>query len=149
MRIDLPASIQSQFSRISLLVLFSAALAILPACKKSTTHEDRFSSADLDKNGLLTLEEVSDYFITGLFSSLDKDGDAKLTAEEWSASHDAGQAGVFAERDANKDGVLTIPEAVKYARTKGMVAQVFNEVDTNSDKLVSREEALAYYGSKE
>jgi Ca2+-binding EF-hand superfamily protein len=121
---------------------------LFSACKKDSAV-NRFDSADKNADGVLSLDEVSAYFVVGLFLPLDTDKSGGLTMEEWNAVHDPGQAEIFNQRDADKDGIVTLNEGIQYAKSKGMVSEVFKKADTNRDKVVSREEATAYYASTE
>jgi Ca2+-binding EF-hand superfamily protein len=133
---------------MKLLLLSLAVFCVaLPACQ--TTPPDRFQQADLNRDGRLSREEVSDYLVTGVFASRDANGDKRMTREEWLAGEDPGQEKIFRERDLNRDGVVTLEEALEYGRKKGTATQLVREADKNKDGVLSREEVAAYYGSKE
>ena len=51
--------------------------------------------------------------------------------------------------DTDKDGSLSLPEALAYGRQVRLFEKEFREADTNHDGYVTREEANAYYASKE
>lgn len=130
-------------------LLLAASLA-LSACQTTPPAQpDRFATADTNKDGKLTRIEVSDYEITNVFTGVDANKDGKVTRSEWNPRGDARDELLFVKRDTNKDGVVTLEEALIYARSAGSYDKVFNDGDTNKDNSISREEALAYYAKAE
>lgn len=136
----------SYFSVRSPLVLL--AVLGLVSCQ-STTPPDRFVMADRDGNGFLNADEVSDFYVGGVFDARDTNKDGKITKAEWNPEMEAAESREFARHDANGDGVVTRDEAMAWARKGGTYAAVVKEADTNKDGLVSRDEAMAYFASKE
>lgn len=127
-------------------------LLALASCKTAapaTAAPDRFVQADANKDGKISRDEMSDYQVVTLFTARDANGDKKMTLEEWNPSKDAASTKSFKERDKNKDGVVTLEEAIIYARHKKSFDAIFIEADTNKDHSLSREEVVAYYASKE
>jgi len=68
----------------------TAVAAVLASCQTTSAPPDRFAQADRDGNGTLSADEVTEYFV----------------------------GGVFDERDTNKDGVVSREEAVAYYASK-------------------------------
>jgi hypothetical protein len=132
------------------LLMSVAAVATLGlvACQ-SSTPPDRFAQADGDGSGTLSPAEVSDYFVGGVFDERDTNKDGRITKAEWNPQMDAADAREFAQRDTDGDGAVTRAEAIAQARKAGLYAQVTREADANNDGVVTREEARAYYASKE
>lgn len=127
----------------------AAVATVVSACQTTSAPPDRFAQADRDGNGTLSADEVTEYFVGGVFDERDTNKDGKITKAEWNPQMDAADAREFAARDTNKDGVVTREEAIAYARSQGVYAQATRAADTNKDGVVSREEAVAYYASKE
>ena len=127
--------------------LLPAAAVLFAACQ--TTAPSRFDLADTDRNGSLTRAEMSDAQVTATFNSRDADKDGKLTAAEWLVPGDDAGARQFAERDSNKDGIVTLDEAKAWGRASDRSAALLKEADTNRDGAVDRSEAVAYYGKSE
>jgi hypothetical protein len=67
------------------------------------------------------------------FTDLDRNGDGRLTRNEW-----VGSGGVFDALDANGDGVVTRAEAI--GRTGGGQGSEFRSADANGDGVISRNE---------
>ena len=55
----------------------------------------------------------------------------------------------FDAADTNKDGSLSLNEALAYGRKRGVFKKEFQEADGDDDGYVTRAEAKAYYASKE
>jgi hypothetical protein len=75
--------------------------------------------------------------------------DGKLTWDEWNVPGSGRSKANFDAADTNKDGSLSLDEALAYGRKRGVFKEEFQEADTNHDGYVTREEAKAYYASKE
>jgi hypothetical protein len=127
--------------------LLPAAAVLFAACQ--TTAPSRFDLADSDRDGRLSRAEMSDAQVTATFNSRDADKDGKLTAAEWLVPGDDAGPRQFAERDGNKDGIVTLDEAKAWGRASDRSAALLKEADTNRDGAVDRNEALAYYGKSE
>ncbi len=133
-------------------ILFLAAtLSIFTACQttSSTAGNSRFDKADADKDGKLSKIEVSDYFVSNIFESRDTNHDQKLTWTEWKVEGVKVAKTRFNSYDTNKDGSVTLEEALVYGRKHGVFEEAFVESDTNKDGFVTLVEVQAYYGSKE
>lgn len=133
------------------LLLAGLALGCLATvgCRTTSAAHKRFENVDLDRSGKLSLDEVNTYLVTGVFEGRDANGDKVVTRAEWLAGDDLGQERLFRERDANRDGVVSLDEALAYGRKKGMAAQFVREADTDKDGSLSFEEIFAFYSSKE
>ena len=133
----------------SLSLLLPVVLA-LASCKTTPpSGPDRFAAADHNGDGRLSREEVSDYFVSGIFAERDRDGDGYISKAEWNPEMTAAEAKLFKARDLNGDGRVSLAEAQAFARKAGTYDEAFKEADVNRDGFVSREEAVAYYASKE
>ncbi len=128
-------------------LIAAGACAMLVSCK--TVPADRFAQADLNRDGRLTRGEVSDYMVTTIFVTRDANNDKKLTKAEWVA--DGAKAGekTFAANDKNKDGVVTLEEALAHSRKTGLFDDEVKAADTNKDGTLSRAEVETYYAKKE
>jgi Ca2+-binding EF-hand superfamily protein len=105
-------------------------------------------NADINKDGKIDREEYRDMLlslresfgsISGRFAEIDKNGDGKISMEEFN-----GPEAIFARIDANGDGAITKDEASKFqpglGTGAGMFAQRILGMDRNGDGKVSREE---------
>ena len=133
--------------------LFSAVVPtvlLFTACQSTPpAAPDRFVSADANKNGLLSGREISNYFVANIFTERDTNKDGFITKAEWNPGMPAAEAKLFAARDTNHDGKVSLAEAEDHALKAGTYTGMIKEADTNKDKAISREEAKAYYASKE
>ena len=133
-----------------ILPVFAVGALFLVSCQTTPPVEpDRFAIADTDKNGLLSGQEVSNYFVANIFTERDTNKDGFITKAEWNPAMPAAEAKLFDQRDANTDGKVTLAEAEAHALKAGTYTGVVKEADTNKDKAISRDEAKAYYASKE
>lgn len=137
------------FVRRSLALVFAAALFAGCQTTDQPSGRDRFNKVDTNKDGKLSQAEASDYIVTKVFEARDKNGDGKMTWEEWHVEGDNSSKTKFAARDTNKDGVVSLDEALTYGRKSGIAKEAFHKADTNKDGYLSYEEARAYYGQKE
>lgn len=120
----------------------------------------RFAARDLNKDGILTAEELAAFsqrfgrrtgWSDRLFERSDADKDGKLTKQEF----EQGQKAMFARLDKNGDGKLSSDESPRWfnrnAANRGAGAQTLEEVlaraekrfsamDTNSDGTVLKSE---------
>jgi Ca2+-binding EF-hand superfamily protein len=128
---------------------------------------DLFAKLDANKDGFVSSDEVEGERKTlfeRLLRTADKDGDKKLSKEEFAAGlkepdaprEPLGQPGgrggrggqfinpreVFARLDANKDGKLSKEEA------QGPLKENFDRFDANSDGSLSVEEASRFGGQR-
>ncbi len=125
-------------------------LLALASCKTATpAAPDRFVQADTDKDGKISRDEMSDFQVVTLFTARDANNDKIMTLEEWNPSKDPAATKTHKERDSNKDGQVSLEEAILFARHKKSFDAIFIEADTNKDHSLSRPEVLAYYASKE
>jgi EF hand len=133
------------------LIIIPLAVIAFSSCKTTSSPppEDRFAKADSNHDGKLSPTEASDYFVLIVFESRDLNHDGKLTWDEWHVPGAAESKANFDAADTNKDGSLSLDEALAYGRKRGVFKKEFQEADTNHDGYVTRAEAKAYYASKE
>jgi Ca2+-binding EF-hand superfamily protein len=126
---------------------------LLSACQTTQPDEDsfeaRFAKADLNKDGKLTREEVSDFVVHNIFEARDANNDGKLSPTEWWPDNDAEQRAMFTKRDTNKDGFVSLAEALAWGRANKGWGDIMKEADTNGDGFITPAEAKAYIASKE
>ena len=132
-------------------VLLAAAIASFAGCQTEQTEprNSRFDKADTNKDGKLSRAEATDYFVVELFESTDKNHDGKVTWEEWNVPGANVSKAKFTSRDTNKDGAVSMDEALVAGRKDSVFAKAFVATDTNKDGYVTKPEAKAYYASKE
>jgi hypothetical protein len=117
-------------------------VAITAARPVPLTH-DNFALADANHDGKLSRTEASDYLVYVVFTAADTNGDSQLTAEEWSLG-DPAQLGAFRTRDTNRDGIVTLEEALAYGRHGKAGAALIHQADRNRDGKLNRAELDAY-----
>jgi Ca2+-binding EF-hand superfamily protein len=135
------------------LAILLAPVVLLSACQSTPMEEDsfesRFAKADINKDGKLSREEVSDFVVHNIFDARDANSDGKLSPTEWWPDNDAEQRAMFNKRDTNKDGFVSLSEALAWGRANKGWGDIMKEADANSDGFVSATEAKAYIASKE
>jgi Ca2+-binding EF-hand superfamily protein len=125
-------------------LLAGAALALLASCATTETDRDVFLKADVNKDGLLSLDEVNKSGLPRLFNRFDLNGDGAVTLAEVREVEPGFDARLFNERDLNRDGKVTYAENEKVALRKGGLKKQFAEVDTNRNGVIEMREAEAY-----
>ncbi|WP_106639281.1 EF-hand domain-containing protein [Allosphingosinicella vermicomposti] len=76
-----------------------------PSAPEKSREEKRFARYDKDKNGTITRAEMLETRRKP-FQKLDKNGDGKLSFEEWAVA----TSDKFAKADVNRDGTLNAAE---------------------------------------
>src|SRR5436190_1025354 len=126
--------------KLLLLVTVSGAAMTFISCSttktSSTSGEDRFAQADTNHDGKLSPNEASDYFVHTIFASRDMNGDGKLTWDEWNVPGSGRSKAKFETADTDKNGTLSLDEALAYGRKRGVFKKEFQEADTNHDGFV-------------
>ena len=134
-------------------LLLLPALLCLSACQTpppaDESFEARFARADLNQDGKLSREEVSDFVVHNVFDARDTNKDGKLTLEEWWPGNDPVETAKFKKRDLNGDGVVSLEEALHWGRTNRGWGDIMKEADTDRDGFITPAEAKAYIASKE
>ncbi len=110
--------------------------------------QDSFTLADANHDGKLSRGEAGDYLVYVVFAARDKNGDGRLTQEEWTHG-DAKQIAAFKVRDANEDGAVTLEEAIVYGHWSGAGLSLMRRADRNRDGKLDRAEIEAYSASLE
>ena len=135
---------------ITSLTLPLAAL-LLSSCKTTPVapQTDRFAQADRNGDGELSEQEYNDAAVAEIFTSRDANGDGKMTRAEWNTDMGAEESKQFNLRDANKDGMVSLSESCAYALKMKRFTGEWKSADTNKNGTISRQEATAFYASKE
>lgn len=100
---------------------------------------DTFAAADSDHDGKLSRGEAGDFLVYKVFEVYDSNHDGRLTLAEWTKG-DPGRAHDFENRDANRDNVVTLEEAIVYGRRGGAAASLMRKADKNRDGKLERAE---------
>ena len=140
-----------------LICLAGACLLALFGCSTTSTQTgsangesvDRFAQADTNHDGKLSPDEASNYFVAQIFASRDFNHDGELTWQEWNVPGADRSRAKFDAADTNKDGSLSLQEALNYGRKRHAFEKEFREADTNHDGFVTREEAQAFAAGTE
>jgi len=137
----------------TVLLLFPAAL-LFAACESTAPDSgsnapesaaERFARADVNKDGALTPQEISQAVDARMFAARDANRDGVLTAGECTPAELAGHTAA----DKNKDGKVTLAEFSAHAARAADRNAGFKEADANGDGVLNEAEAEAYYASKE
>ncbi len=137
----------------SALLLLSASL-IFTACESTTNHAgsnapetalERFTRADINKDGVLSKLELSEMVDTRMFAARDADKNGVITVNECTAAELADHKA----SDTNKDGRVSLAEFRAHAAKSPERAAGFKQADLNGDGVLNEAEAEAYYASKE
>lgn len=105
-----------------------------------TNFDDRFTSADVDRDGEISQDELADFMVYHVFYKRDTNHDGKLTLQEWWPGADAIERSGFEKRDDNDNGTVSLKEARKYARENPAYAQTIKEADVDGDGKASWKE---------
>jgi hypothetical protein len=130
--------------------IFGAPLPVSAAGQKSktaaATANDEFARADANHDNKLSREEAGDYLVYLVFTARDKNQDNRLTLQEW-ARGDQSKVAAFRQRDTNRDGVVTLDEAIIYGRQGGAALSLMRAADKNRDNKLDRAEINGYLSS--
>ena len=124
---------------------------LLASCKTTpvASQTDRFAPADRNSDGELTEQEFNDASFYEIFASLDANKDGIMTRAEWNADTGPEETKQFNLRDANKDGKVSLAEGGAYALKVKRFTGEWKSADTNKNGTINRQEATAFYASKE
>ena len=102
---------------------------------------DTFALIDANDDGTITHMEFYDHIKIFSFRRLDADGDGKISRKEWNAV-ETGKEGaeIFARRDTNSDGALSLREFKGTKRSKNVIENLFKTLDTNADNALALDE---------
>ncbi len=117
-----------------LLVLLSS----LTACREK---DSLFTTLDLNRNHRISLTELEQGVTDGLFKTYDADRDDIITTSEWRKLDPAGDGSFMRQRDGNRDGRITRPEAMASMRRRGFCRELLQETDTNNNGAIDPKEA--------
>lgn len=114
---------------------------VFGACSTMGPH---FKQTDVNRDGKLSKQEFTDGVVEAMFPKYDTNGDGIVVLAEWQAAEGKGNNQFFRDRDLNKDGKVTKAEALKSASKGPRLAALFAEMDANGDGLISVAEVEAY-----
>src|SRR5690349_13404677 len=129
-------------------ILVVLAACWLGGCRSGVTT-NRFETADLNNDGLISKPEAGVYVASSLFEGMDKNHDGTIDSAEWNAGGNTMTVKNFHKADQNHDGVVTEDELKVAAIRSQKLSDFMNGADRNHDGGVSKSEALSYYASKE
>jgi Ca2+-binding EF-hand superfamily protein len=132
---------------------FAAVLASLALCGCATNNKpqpsataqtgtDTFASVDNNHDGKLSQSEAGDFVVYKVFEVYDSNHDGRLTLVEWTKG-DPSRTNDFKTRDANRDDVVTLEEAIVYGHLGGGGVSLVRKADKNRDGKLDRAEIRA------
>ena len=112
---------------------------LLPSCRK---REDQiFVELDTNHNHKLSLSELEEAVVTGLFHTYDTDNDNIITRAEWKKQDPGGDGKFMRQRDLNRDGHITREEALTFTKRQGFCQDVMGQADRNGNGTIDAREA--------
>lgn len=104
-----------------------------------------FALIDRNADGKVSPAEMAAYKHEEGLAEVDLDGDKRVSPAEWKAARPstAGDDGVFAKLDLNKDGFLSEEEAVAHITGQPAYVAAFKKMDANGDGHLHWEEYAA------
>ncbi len=110
--------------------------------------DDQLETADVNRDGKLSHDELADFMACHLFYKRDANRDNKLTLDEWWPGADAIEKKPFHKRDLDDNGIVTLDEARRHARKDPNIAATLNNADRNQDGFADWDEVNAYLGKR-
>ena len=97
-----------------------------------------FDSTDLNRDGQLTKAEIAEFSHRRLLATYDLNGDNRISADEWDASHPSSvdSDAHFNRIDKDADGHIAVNEAVLYMEEHVDYTNHFGKIDRNDDGLL-------------
>lgn len=131
--------------RFPTLVLAASALilAVLPACRTTRTDPE-FLVADADRNGVIDSDELDDHVALSFMTAYDQNQDKGISFEEWSAVSSETDKGKFKARDKNGDGKITMDEFLPVVRANPTFGKLMRTIDTNGDGVAQPSEIAEF-----
>jgi Ca2+-binding EF-hand superfamily protein len=113
--------------------------------KDAMTLEERFKQYDIDDDGKVSPAEYAETATRIIFIAFDENEDGYVTLAEWQdlEGKDSDVA-LFKSHDTNKDGKISLDEALATTKKKKSFSEDFPGIDTNHDGYVDLPEAKAY-----
>lgn len=116
---------------------------LLGACATTSTRAN-FRRADVNHDRKLDKPEFTDGIAGIIMEKFDADKDGAVTLQEWRAVEGTKDDKGFKQRDSNRDGKITLPEARKLAAKGPRFGRLFDELDANQDQAIEWSEVEAY-----
>lgn len=127
--------------RFMLLTATAAATGFLTGCHKD---DATFKELDLNGNHKISLSEIQEAAVTGVFNTYDADRDGVITKAEWRKKDPAGDGSFMRQRDLNRDGKITREEALTFVKRQGFCHDVLGQADRNNNGTIDRKEAAVW-----
>lgn len=103
---------------------------------------DGFRKADVNGDNKVTLREFEAFTTEEAFALFDSNKDGFVTQQEFVAA--GGSVNAFRQLDRNGDGRITLEEALAAKVVMGPREAIFYAADVNKDGVVTLGEAVAY-----
>lgn len=118
---------------------------MLSACSTVQNKADRekFTSADLNGDGKLSLEEANKAELARVFKNIDYDENQSVSLKEAQDVEPDFDRSKFKQYDRNGDGKVTYAEFYQVQVSKGGVQRRFDAADADRDGFVTLKEADA------
>ena len=117
---------------------------MLSSCAHTLTLEEKFRNYDLDGDGKVSAAEYGEVVTRITFLAFDLNEDGAVTLAEWQALEGNEADAEFKPHDPDKDGKVTLDEALATSKMYKTFSERFPGIDTNRDGFVQLSEAQAY-----
>ncbi len=106
--------------------------------------KEKFENYDLNDNGKISPAEYNEVATHITVVAFDANEDGAVTLAEWQTLEGAKSDAKFGKVDRNKDGKVTMEEALAHSKVHKPFAKRFAAVDTNRDGSVDLAECEAF-----
>lgn len=119
---------------------------VLASCAHTRTLslEEKFNHYDLNGDGKISQEEYGEVVTRIAFGAFDQDEDDTVTLAEWQQLEGTESDSDFKVHDLDRNGSVTLDEALRSTRKKRSFREAFPGIDTDRDGYVVLSEAQAY-----
>lgn len=100
--------------------------------------------ADLNKDDKISTEELNQALVSAIFDAADKNGNGRITCDEWRLVFPKVTQKKFNTHALGKNGDFTLPEALAYCGKEKTFDKLVNKIDLNSDGIIDKQEAANF-----
>ena len=114
---------------------------LLTSCRE---EKSLFATLDTNSDRKISLTELEQAVADGLFKTYDADADSRITTAEWRRLDPDGDPVFMKQRDGNKDGHITRPEALASIHRRGFCREILLQADRNNNHMIDPAEASVW-----